>query len=205
VLAVTSGHVYGEADRPELPIAEDAPLRPLTVYDATKAAADLAASQWGRAYDLDVVRVRPFNHTGVGQDPAFVCSGLARQIALAETGAADFVRAGNVDAVRDFLDVHDVAAAYVALLAHGRSGEAYNVCRGEGASVSEVIAILRTHARVPVRLRADPALRRTHDNPRLVGDPTKIARDTGWRASTPLAQTLGALVEDWRGRVARGA
>ncbi|HZP41394.1 MAG TPA: GDP-mannose 4,6-dehydratase [Candidatus Binatia bacterium] len=200
LLAVTSGHVYGLLDPPGAPVGEDAPLRPLSVYDATKAAADLAAAQWGRAYGLDVVRARPFNHTGPGQEAAFVCSAIARQIAFAEAGGARAVRVGNVDAVRDFLDVRDVAAAYVALLAHGRTGEAYNVCRGEGTSVSEVIAVLRTHARIPVPIRSDPALRRPQDVPRFVGDPAKIARDTGWRATTPLEDTLGALLDDWRAR-----
>src|SRR2546427_1044431 len=74
VLAVTSGDVYGAVQATELPIVEETPLRPVTVYGASKAAADIAAAQWARAYGLDVVRARPFNHTGPGQDPAFVCS-----------------------------------------------------------------------------------------------------------------------------------
>src|SRR2546430_86510 len=100
----------------------------------------------------DVVRARPFNHTGPGQDPAFVCSALARQLALIEAGKQDpVVRVGNADPVRDFSDVRDIAAGYVALLERGRSGEAYNLCSGDGVSIAEVIALLRTHARVPVR------------------------------------------------------
>src|SRR5206468_1631566 len=53
VLAVTSAEVYGAVAAAELPITEDIPLRPLTVYGASKAAADLAAAQCGRAYGLD--------------------------------------------------------------------------------------------------------------------------------------------------------
>ncbi|HLY37695.1 MAG TPA: GDP-mannose 4,6-dehydratase, partial [Candidatus Binatia bacterium] len=86
VLAVTSAEVYGAIEPANLPVAEDTPLRPLTVYGASKAAADLTAGQWARAYGLDVVRARPFNHTGRGQDPAFVCSAIARQLALIEAG-----------------------------------------------------------------------------------------------------------------------
>src|SRR5439155_6591868 len=141
VLAVTSGDVYGAVRATELPIVEETPLRPVTVYGASKAAADLAAAQWGRAYGLDVLRARPFNHTGPGQDPAFVCSGIARQIALAEAGRQEpVIRVGNPDPVRDFSDVRDVAAGYVALLERGRSGEVYNLCSGSGVSIAEVIA-----------------------------------------------------------------
>jgi len=205
VLTVASSEIYGAVAPGDLPITEDAPLRPRTVYGASKAAADVAAGQWARAYGLAVVRARPFNHTGPGQDPAFVCSGLARQLALVEAGRQpDEVRVGNLDPVRDFSDVRDVAAGYVALLERGRAGEAYNLCAGEGVSVAEVLAILRTHARVPVRVVGDPALQRAADVPRVVGDHGRATADTGWRPRIPLEDTLAVVLEDWRARIARG-
>src|SRR5207237_1144475 len=79
---------------------------------------------------------RPFNHTGPGQDAAFVCAALARQIACIEAGRQEaVVHAGNLDPVRDFSDVNDVAAGYVALLERGRSGAAYNLCSATGCSI----------------------------------------------------------------------
>jgi len=33
-----------------------------------------------------------------------------------------------------------------------------------------------------------------------VGDPSRIARDTGWRAEIPLEHTLADVLEEWRGR-----
>ena len=203
VLAVTSGDVYGTVTPEELPIGEETPLRPLTIYGASKAAADLTAAQWGRAYGLDVVRARPFNHTGQGQNAAFVCAALARQIARIEAGRAEpVVRAGNLDPVRDFSDVCDIAAGYVALLERGRSGEAYNLCSGAGCSIAEVVAILRTHAHVAVRVASDPALRRPVDVPRVVGSHAKATRDTGWEPRIAWTDTLAAVLENWRARVA---
>ena len=138
VLAVTSSDIYGEVPAAELPVVEETPLRPVSVYGASKAAADIAAAQWARAYGLDVVRARPFNHTGRGQEPAFVCAALARQLARIEVGCQEpVVCAGNLDPVRDFSDVRDVAAGYVALLERGRSGEVYNLCSGDGVSIAE--------------------------------------------------------------------
>jgi len=205
VLVVTSGDVYGAVQPGELPVAEETPLRPLTVYGASKAAADLAAAQWGRAYGLDVVRARPFNHTGPGQAPVFVCSALARQLALIESGGQEpVVRVGNPDPVRDFSDVRDIAAGYLALAERGRTGEVYNLCSGEGVSIAEVIAILRTHTRVPVRVHSDPALRRALDVPRIVGSAARAAEHTGWHPRIALSDTLAALLEDWRRRIASG-
>ncbi len=203
LLVVTSGDMYGAVRAEELPVVEETPLRPVSVYGASKAAADIAAAQWARAYGLDVVRARPFNHTGAGQSPDFVCSALARQLALIEAGKQEpVVRVGNADPVRDFSDVRDIAAGYVALLERGRAAEAYNLCSGEGVSIAEVIAILRTHARVPVRVQSDPALKRAVDVPRIVGSHERATADTGWRPRIGLGDTLGALLEDWRGRVA---
>ena len=202
VLVVGSGDVYGAVERSELPVREETPFRPVTVYGASKAAADVAAAQWARAYGLHVVRARPFNHTGPGQDPAFVCSALARQVAAIEAGRQEAVlRVGNVDPVRDFSDVGDIAAGYVALLERGRAGEAYNLCSGSGSSIAEVIAILRTHARVPLRVHSDPALRRAVDVERVVGSHERATRDTGWKPRIPLDETLGGLLDDWRDKL----
>lgn len=202
LLAVMSGDIYGQVDPAHLPIDEDTPIRPLTIYGASKAAADVAAAQWGRAYGLDVVRARPFNHTGPGQDAAYVCSALARQLASIELGRQEpVVRAGNLDPVRDFSDVRDIAAGYVALLERGRPGEAYNLCSGDGVSIAEVIALLRSHARLPVRVHSDPSLRRANDVPRIVGSHARATADTGWQPSIPLTDTLAALLDDWRARL----
>src|SRR5213078_4780528 len=65
-----------------------------------------------------------------------------------------------------------------ALLERGRTGEAYNLCSGDGVSIAEVIALLRTHARVPVRVHSDPALRRAHG----VAAGTAAHRDAARRA-----------------------
>jgi GDP-4-dehydro-6-deoxy-D-mannose reductase len=202
VLVVTSSDLYGASETTALD--EDAPMRPRTIYGASKAAADVAAGQWARAYGLHVVRARPFNHTGPGQAPEFVCSALTRQMAAIELGLQPPVlQVGNTDPVRDLSDVRDVAAGYVALLERGTPGAAYNLCAGAGVSIAEVVAIVRSLGRVPVQVRTDPALQRRVEVPRVVGSHEAATRDTSWRPSIPLADTLGALLDDWRERLAR--
>src|SRR5207245_5706084 len=62
VLIVTSSDVYGDVRAEALPIAEETPLRPVSVYGASNTAPDIAAAQWPRAYGLDGIRPRPSNH-----------------------------------------------------------------------------------------------------------------------------------------------
>jgi GDP-4-dehydro-6-deoxy-D-mannose reductase len=201
LLFVGSSDAYGAVERAELPVTENVPFRPLSVYGATKAAADVAAGQWARAYGLDVVRARPFNHVGPGQRATFVCAAIARQLARIERGEQEpVITVGNADPVRDFSDVRDVMAGHVALLERGRRGEAYNLCAGEGVSIAEVIALFRTHARVPVRVWSDPKLRRPVEVERVVGSHAKATADTGWAPRIPLTDTLRDVLDDWRGR-----
>jgi len=203
VLVVGSGEAYGP--QPEgTRVGEDAPFAPVSPYAASKAEADrIAADAAQGEHGRDVVRVRAFSHTGPGQSPVFVVPGWAQQIAAIEAGKAEPVlTVGNLEVTRDLSDVRDVVAAYLALLERGTRGAAYNVCRGEGVKLSDVVQRLVALARVPVAVETDLARMRPADVPWLVGDPSRIARDTGWRASVPLERTLADVLEEWRGREA---
>lgn len=202
LLIVSSSAVYGAVDAADQPITEETPLRPLTVYGASKVAAEVAALQWERAYGVQVIVARPFNHTGPGQRSAYVCAALASQVAAIECGRQPPVlTVGNVDPVRDIGDVRDVAAGYVALLERGRTGGVYNLCTGEGVSVAEIIAQLRTLARVPMRSRMDPERQRSRDVERLVGSHARVTAETGWAPRISLLDTLATVLDDWRARV----
>ena len=114
LLFVSSADAYGGGAG--TPIGEDVKLAPRNLYAATKAAADLAlGSMVGQG--LRVVRLRPFNHTGPGQSADLAIPAFARQIARIEAGLQPPVlEVGNLDPLRDFLDVRDVCAAYVACI-----------------------------------------------------------------------------------------
>jgi GDP-4-dehydro-6-deoxy-D-mannose reductase len=199
VLVVGSGEAYGP--QPDGSRArEDTPFAPVSPYALSKAAADAIADACARGHGLDIVRVRAFSHTGPGQAPGFVVPDLARQIAGIEAGRMEPVlRAGDLEVTRDLSDVRDVVRAYLALLERGRGGAAYNVCRGEGVRLTEVLRGLTALARVAFRVESDAARLRPADVPWLVGDPGRIVRDTAWRAEIPLDRTLADVLEEWRG------
>ena len=197
VLVIGTGDCYGT--QPEgTRVAEDAPLRPSSPYALSKAVADAFAERAARD-GLDVVRTRSFAHAGPGQDPRFAVPSWARQIAAIESGGAEpVIRVGNLQVTRDISDVRDVTRAYVALLERGRTGAAYNVCRGEAVTLAWILDRLRAMSRVPVRVEVDPERLRPVDVPYLVGDPGTLERDTGWRAEIELEDTLAAVLEDAR-------
>ena len=204
VIVILSSEVYGDAAPEHLPLSETAPLRPVTPYGASKVAADFLALQAHLADDLDVVRVRPFGHTGPGQSDQFVVPALAARIARAEHDGADSIPVGSLTAVRDLSDVRDVVRAYRLLAEHGVGGEVYNVCSGRGVSIQEVADILLAQATRPISLETDPTLVRAVDAPRMIGDNTRLRDTTGWAPQFSLEQTLGDVLTAARSKIARG-
>ncbi|HEY3811089.1 MAG TPA: GDP-mannose 4,6-dehydratase [Acidimicrobiales bacterium] len=198
VLLVSSSEVYGRVQPEDLPIREDQPLAPASPYAASKAAAELIGLQAWLGRGLEVVRVRPFNHTGPGQRPDFVVPALAKQVgALARSGRG-VLETGNLEARRDLTDVRDVVRAYRALLESGSPGEVYNVCRGEAVSIHDVARRLLALAGVEAEMVVDPARIRPVDLPELRGDPTRLRAATGWVPEIPLDETLAAVLEYWQ-------
>jgi GDP-4-dehydro-6-deoxy-D-mannose reductase len=182
-------------------VSETAPFRPVSPYALSKAAADAFAEVAHRVHGLDVVRTRSFAHAGPGQASHFALPSFAQQIAAIERGGGEPVlHAGNLEVTRDITDVRDVAEAYAALLERGRTGAAYNVCRGEGVQLAALVAKLVGRARLGIRIVVDPARFRPADVPYLVGDPSALERDCGWQPRIPLERTLDDLLAEWRER-----
>jgi GDP-4-dehydro-6-deoxy-D-mannose reductase len=202
VLAVSSADVYGRVRPEELPIAEDAPFRPVTPYAASKIAADQVALQAWLGYGLEVLRIRAFNHLGPGQTTRFVAPALAERIARNEADGTDAVPVGNLTPRRDITDVRDVVRAYRLLVLHGEPGEAYNVCTGRDLSIGELAERLVELAARPMQLVPDPALQRPVETPVLRGDPTRLRTVTGWEPEVDLATTLADVLAEQRAAVA---
>jgi GDP-4-dehydro-6-deoxy-D-mannose reductase len=200
VVVVGSGEIYGPHD--ELPIAEDAPLRPQNPYAVSKASVDLLASMYADAHRLSAVRVRAFNHAGPRQSTDYVVAHLTRQVAVGLNAGDDPIRVvtGNPEPRRDFTDVRDVVGAYRLLADPAVPADAYNVCSGRATSVAELIDLLREVAGVEIAHEVDPARVRAHDVMEVRGARDKLTAATGWEPRIPLSQTLADTVAWWRGR-----
>lgn len=198
VLCLSSADVYGVREPHELPLGEDLEPRPVTPYGASKVSMEVVCDQYARGRNLRIAVARVFNLIGPGQSPRYAVPGFARRVAAAERDGGEAELAlGNGDAIRDFLDVREGARALVGLSERGLQGT-YNLCSGQGATISELVGELAAAARVPVRVRHDAGLERPADPPALVGDPRRLREATGFAAETPLAETLRDLLDSWR-------
>jgi GDP-4-dehydro-6-deoxy-D-mannose reductase len=194
VLLISSGEVYGLVQE-GTPATEEQRLDPLSPYAASKMAAELMGHQFHRSYRLQVVVARPFNHLGEGQDPTFVVPSFAAQLRAIQKGKADPVlRTGNLEAIRDFIHVRDVAAAYRLLLTAGVPGQAYNICSGEGRTIRSVLEEMLALSGISARIELDPARLRPLDIPSLVGSPDKL-RALGWEPKHTVTDALREVLE----------
>ncbi len=201
VVVVSSGTCYGDPAPEFIPVREDCPMRPNNPYAASKAAADLLAVQHFLAHRTDTVIVRPFNHAGPRQSPRYVLSGLAAQVAEVEAGKKERIEVGNLEVVRDFVDVRDVVRGYQLLATRGASGEIYNLGTGRGTKIADALESLRSMARRPIEVRVDPARVRPVDLPFLVADSSKLRAATGWEPKFSIEQTLADMLESGRSAV----
>lgn len=200
ILIVTSSEVYGSMVG-GAPLNEETPLAPANLYALSKQSADAAARMYAAHYGMEVIVARPGNHIGPGQASSFVATAFAEQVAAIGLGRAEpVVRVGNLDCLRDFLDVHDVARAYRLLVEKGRPGEAYNVASGQLVRVGDLLDQLCRLAGVHPRIEVDPSRYRRADAPRTL-DCGKIRRELGWEPSIPLSETLRTIMDHARQRI----
>jgi len=196
-LYVGSSEVYGHPQF--LPMTEDHPFNPTNPYAISKAAADQYCAYLHHAGLLDVVRMRPFNHSGAGQSDRFVLSSFARQIANIETsGLSGVLHVGNLEAQRDFSHVTDVVRAYEKAALDGKSGEAYNVCSGKSVSIRDALDKLLLLSDANITVQPDPERLRPVDVPEVRGNCDRLSVATGWKPEKTLDDILADLMAYWR-------
>lgn len=202
ILLIISSEVYGKIGKEDLPITETTPLKPMNPYAVSKVAQDFLGLQYYLAYEMNIIRVRPFNHIGPRQSSKFVVSSFAKQLAEIEISSQESgeIQVGNVEAIRDFSDVQDIVRGYILLMEKGERGEVYNIGSGNGVKIATILQTLISLITKQVEIVQDPELLRPLDTPEIVCDPSKI-RSLGWNPTIPLEQSLKNILDFWRRNV----
>jgi GDP-4-dehydro-6-deoxy-D-mannose reductase len=199
-----SSEIYGASFKAGLPLDESSELQPVNPYASSKAAADLMLGQMARQ-GLKAIRLRPFNHTGPGQSEDFAIPSFAAQIARIERGLSEpAIRVGSLDAMRDFLDVHDVVDAYVAAVLRADDlpvGCVMNLASGKPRRIGDMLDSLLAMSDTRIEVTPDPARFRPSDTPLVVGDSRRAHALLGWQPRRDIEDTLRSVLDYWRTRV----
>jgi GDP-4-dehydro-6-deoxy-D-mannose reductase len=196
VLVVSSAHVYGRIRPEDNPIKENQAFQPDSPYGVSKVAQDMLALQYFIAHGTFTVRARPFNHIGPGQNNRFALPNFAEQIVAIERGMQPpVIKVGNLNDERDFTDVRDVVRAYIMLLLRGEAGEVYNVCRGKGSTVHDMLTMMCEMSSASCSIEQAPDRTRPLDIPQIIGDPTKLHQHIGWQPEIDLRQSIADILD----------
>ncbi len=193
-LHVGSAEVYGLKQTNEICMESDT-LNPINPYAVSRVLQEEIADFYINAYGLNIIRTRSFNHLGVQQVDKFFIPSILNQIrdAVYANKTVLQLKVGNINVVRDFLDVRDVVKAYILLLQKGVSGKIYNVCSGNGIALTDIISKLALISGMQIQTIINPNLLRSIDNEYLVGDYTALKDATLWSPSYSIDQILEHL------------
>jgi CDP-glucose 4,6-dehydratase len=195
VVFASSDKAYGAS--PELPYREDFPLRAAYPYDASKAAADIIARSYAKAYDLPLAVTRFANIYG-GGDLNF--SRLVPETTIAVLDSRPPVIRSDGSPERDFLHVDDAVAAYLAIedaLGRGEArGEAFNAGGERPHSVREVVNLITTAAATGIEAEYLGSGTPKGEIDRQFVDSSKLHELTGWRPQVDLSGGLCQTL-DW--------
>ena len=199
ILLIGSGEEYGYILPDETPVNEQVTPRPGNIYAATKACQNMLGNIYSRAYGMQLIMVRAFNHIGPNQAPIFVASDFCKQVAEIESGKkSPTLHVGNLSAKRDFTDVRDVVRAYGLLIQNGKSGETYNIGSGHAISIQELLDIILSLSATEILVSTDPARLRPSDIPIIEADISKLQETICWHPEISLKQTLFETLNYWR-------
>jgi GDP-4-dehydro-6-deoxy-D-mannose reductase len=199
VLLIGSGEEYGAVKPEFIPINESVPLAPGNIYAATKSAMDMFGEIYYKAYGLQIIRVRAFNHIGPGQSSQFVVSDFCKQVAMIEAGKTDPVLyVGNLSAKRDFTDVRDVVKAYALLCEKGETGQVYNIGTGNAVSIQSILDTILDFSSSQISVKIDKNKFRPVDVPIIEPDISKLVQTTNWSPKFDIKDTILSTLGYWR-------
>jgi GDP-4-dehydro-6-deoxy-D-mannose reductase len=195
VILAGSAAEYGNVPRRALPVRETRRCAPLSPYGVAKLLATHVALHHWRRDRLRVMVARPFQLIGAGIGTDLAPGAFAAQIRAGLATGERVVRVGNLAPARDYVDVDDAARALWSLCRHPRPGEIFNVCSGVAVTMRAVLDAMLATAGGPWRVEVEASrLRGGWDPGASRGSAAKIQAHCGWRARTPLAASVAALL-----------
>ena len=209
ILIPGSGEEFGEIHENEIPIKESTIMRPVNPYAVTKIAQDLIGYVYFRSYNLNIVRVRAFNHEGPRRDKVFGIPWYAYQIAKIENGLQEPVlKVGHIDDKRNFTHVRDMVNAYWEAIEHCDPGELYLI----GSENMDDIHTFREALETLIRMSVVPGIKYEIDQkyvrltqvPLLICDSSKFYKKTGWKPTIGFEKILSDTLDYWRYQVSNG-
>lgn len=201
VVVACSSAEYGETlnklEGSEVYVKETAELQPLHPYGVSKVGQDLISFQYFMNDHIRCIRARIFNSTGT-RKVNDVTSDFTKRAVEAEKSGVWELRVGNLDTRRAIMDQRDLVNGLMLLADKGKAGDVYNLSSEHIYQMRDIVTIIENQVGHEFKIKVDSALLRPTDEKIIVGDVTKLKRDTGWKQKIPMEQTIADMLDYWR-------
>ena len=197
VVSACSSAEYGHVPASAIPVTEEHPLLPLHPYGISKVCMDLLAREYFLDYKIPTVNLRLFNTTGPGKTHDAPSDFMRQLVRIRKGLQSPIIEVGNLKPRRAFLDVNDTVCGFYLAALRGRRGEAYNLCANKTYQIGELLNTAIRLSGVKVEIRRAPHLMRPSDEKIIFGSTGKFRKDTGWKPTRSLEQTLESMLEYW--------
>jgi GDPmannose 4,6-dehydratase len=194
IYQASSSEMYGRVR--EVPQTETTPFYPRSPYGVSKVFGHYITVNYRESYGLFAVSGILFNHESPRRGLEFVTRKVTDGVARIKLGLADHLSLGNLDARRDWGFAGDYVRAMWLMLQQDRADD-YVVATGVSHSVQQLVELAFGHAGLDWRkhVRTDPALLRPAEVDHLIGDPTKAAKELGWKPTVDFAGLVSMMVD----------
>lgn len=197
VLSVGSSEQYGNVDESNLPISEFCELRPVSPYAVARCSQEWLSRVYVDSYGLDILMTRSFNHVGIYQSEQFFVSGIAHAFARAKRHGMKTCKleVGDLEIVRDFVDVRDVIEGYNVILNNAERGSVFNICSGKGIRLYEIVEKIADISGIRPVIKTDQSRLRVSENRVVIGSNQSLREQLGWQPIIGLDQSLREITE----------
>jgi len=193
----STSEVYGQVNPKDVPIKENALLKPVSPYAVSKATQDLLGWSYFTSYKMRIIRTRMFTYLNPRRSDLFASS-FAKQIAWIERGLQKELAHGNLESVRTIIDMRDAMQAYWLSILHCCPGEAYNIGGTTAIKVGDFLRELIALSSVTIKTYCDPHLLRPADVTLQIPCIDKFTERTGWKQKYTLSESITNLLKYWR-------
>lgn len=191
----STSEVYGNPEI--LPMTEDHPLKPVNPYSVSKLSGESLCYAYHKSWNLNIIITRMFAYINPRRRDLFA-SAFASQVVGIENGNSPYLHHGNLDSIRNIIDVRDAMATYWIASEKCKYGEPYNIGGKTVISVGDFLDKLLTYSKIPIMKKLDSKLLRPIDTTRQIPDTSKFDSLTQWKPRYSIDESMQWLLDCYR-------
>jgi GDPmannose 4,6-dehydratase/GDP-4-dehydro-6-deoxy-D-mannose reductase len=197
IIICSTSEVYGKVSKKDIPIKETKNINPVNPYSVSKAFQDLLSQSYFKSYGLKIIITRMFSYTNARRNDLFQTA-FANQIANIERGKKKILIHGNLNSVRNIIDINDAMEAYWLAAKRGKIGEIYNISGKKVITVGNYLKELKKLSYVKIKSKIDKKLLRPVDVTLQIANTKKFVRDTHWSPKIFFKKSMKNLLQECR-------